>query len=127
MTRRAWKPSDIQRQEVEILTGCGFTHDQVAVVMRVDIKTLEKHCKAELARGVDSANSKVAARLFSMAVKGDPPAATFFWAKTRMGWRETDRLEHTGKDGAPITITVEQLADKLRRLEGGPAAGEPNP
>ena len=30
-----------------------------------------------------------------------------FWAKTRMGWKETNGQEHTGADGKPIAHSVE--------------------
>ena len=28
-----------------------------------------------------------------------------YWAATQLGWRETQRLEHTGADGAPLEFT----------------------
>jgi hypothetical protein len=47
-----------------------------------------------------------------MAISGQHPAATFFWLKTRAGWRETDRLEHTGPNGQPVVIDF-RWADAL--------------
>ena len=48
--------------------------------------------------------------LFTMATNGKHIAATIFWAKTRMGYRETDRHELTGPDGGAIALNVRSLA-----------------
>ena len=67
----------------------------------VSSKTLVKHFEAELYTGTIHANTQVAGSLFKQAMAGNV-AAQCFWAKTRMGWRETSRMEVTGKDGAPL-------------------------
>jgi len=49
------------------------------------------------------------------------PVMLKFWLKTQEKWRETDRLELTGKDGAPLTVATLPAADRKReiaRLEG---------
>jgi hypothetical protein len=40
------------------------------------------------------------------ATYSDCVRAAMFWAKTRMGWRETQEIEHTGKDGGPVEVAV---------------------
>ena len=68
--------------------------------------TLLKHFREELDNGATKANVKVVAALFKMATSGDCPAATIFWCKTRLGWREKDdRL----KDEAIVVRRIEWL------------------
>ena len=50
-----------------------------------------------------------------MATSGTVPAATFFWLKSRAGWREVTRQEHTGSDGGPIQM--KQIEDTRPSLE----------
>ena len=40
------------------------------------------------------------------ATHSDCVRAAMFWAKTRMGWRETSVQEITGKDGATLQAPV---------------------
>ena len=62
------------------------------------------------------ANARVAQTAHEMAVSGKFPAMTIFYLKTRLRWRETDRLEITDPEAKPLgTGAVEEL---LRRLEG---------
>jgi hypothetical protein len=63
---------------------------------------MRKHFKVDLATAAIKAHAAVANRAYQMAVTGNPPAATFFYLKTQCGWRETTRVEHTGKDGRPL-------------------------
>ena len=39
--------------------------------------------------------------------------AALFWAKTRMGWKETITSEHVGKNDGPIIFTVSKTDGKL--------------
>lgn len=94
------------------MKAAGFTDEQCASVMHVHLCTLKKHCAKELATGADEANAKLSGKLFSKAFRGDT-VALLFWHKTRLGWRETNRTEHTGADGGPIvheTIEAEAAA-----------------
>ncbi len=40
------------------------------------------------------------------ATYSDCVRAAMFWAKTRMGWRETQDLNHKSEDGSMTPITV---------------------
>lgn len=71
------------------------------------IKALKRHFKAELATGLGRSNSRVAESLFKRAVDLKHPQGAIcamFWMKTRANWSEKSRVEHTGKDGAPIAF-----------------------
>ncbi len=74
------------------------------------------------------ANAKVAESLFRY---GDPPArvrilqhAAFGWMNARAGWKDTQRVEVSGRDGEAIEQKVglalvdeKQIASALKRLE----------
>ena len=40
------------------------------------------------------------------ATYSDCVRAAMFWAKTRMGWKETNVQEHTGANGTALTAPV---------------------
>lgn len=95
--REPFKPTEEQRKQVEALSGYGLPQEQIASVIGCSQDTLAKYFSKELADGLAKANSRVAQFLYQQATKN--LTAAIFWAKTRMRWRETDRLELTGKDG----------------------------
>ena len=95
--RPEFVPTDEQRGQVEMLSGLGLPHDQIADALDISDETLRKYFDKELLSGMRKANGKVARFLFQQAQVN--LTAAIFWAKTRMRWRETDRLELTGKDG----------------------------
>jgi len=100
-----YQPTEADRNTIRSMAATGFTHEQIATCLGtagIDPKTMRKHFRVELATAANKANAAVANRAYQMAVAGDPPAATFFWLKTRCGWRETTRVEHTGKDGRTL-------------------------
>lgn len=95
------------RDKVELLAGLGVPYKDIGLIIGISKDSIEKYFHEECQRGIAKANSKVAGCLFDLAVNKKQPAALFFWAKTRMGWRETDRIEHTGADGKPIETRTE--------------------
>lgn len=111
--REPFKPTDEQRKQVEALSGYGLPQEQIASVIGCSQDTLAKYFSKELADGLAKANSRVAQFLYQQATKN--LTAAIFWAKTRMRWRETDRLEVTGKDGEPLipqlNITVRKRSE----------------
>lgn len=113
---KAWQPSPAERTLVEHYVALGYTQEQVAQLMGKTIKALQRHCRRELSLGALVVNAKVGGKLYQKAMNGDT-AALIFWAKTRLGWKETRINEHSGVDGAPIPmsfdlsgLTDEQLA-----------------
>lgn len=113
MPRLPHQPTPETRAEVEALASFGVTHDDIGSYIGINRDTLRKYYAQELKLAAINANAKVARYLLSLAsgqalTSGASHAecgrAAMFWAKTRLGWRETDRLEHTGANGAPITV-----------------------
>ncbi|MBV8916413.1 MAG: hypothetical protein JOZ05_25670 [Acetobacteraceae bacterium] len=119
-------PTDQQRRTVRAMAAYGVPQDDIARVIDVAPKTLRLHFRDELDRAVIEANAKVAQTCYQMAISGQHPAATFFWLKTRAGWRETDRLEHTGANGQPVAIDF-RWADALPAAAPAAAAAKPEP
>jgi hypothetical protein len=94
-------PTTETRAIVERAASIGFREVDIAAVIGVSDRTLRTYYKEELRTGHLKANLAVGGRLFERCMEGDK-ACLIFWAKTRMGWRETDRHELTGPGGAPL-------------------------
>jgi hypothetical protein len=94
------------------MTGFGLTHPQIAAVIGISDETLRKYYRTELDTGAALANSRVAQNLYKIATSDGTGAvsAAIFWAKARMGWRETQRQELTGPNGGPIETADSSLA-----------------
>jgi hypothetical protein len=99
--RRQYNPTDKDQRTVEAMAGLGMRQDKIARVLGIDAKTLRKHFRRLLDSAADIATTKVGATLYNLATSGRCVAATIFWMKNH-GWRETTRVEHTGKDGRPL-------------------------
>lgn len=106
MSRTAFSPTPEQRKTVEAMAAYGVPHEQIGVVVGISAVTLRKYFESELETGAIRANAKVAETCYRMATSGDNPAATFFWLKTRAGWKETHVNEIAGRDGGPVTLEV---------------------
>jgi IS30 family transposase len=76
----------------------GIVRNTFTAMMERDPDILERY-----KRGKAKAIGSVARGLLQKAQSGDS-ACMMFYLKTQAGWRETDRLEHTGADGQPITF-----------------------
>jgi hypothetical protein len=93
-----------QRKTVRAMAAFGIPQMEIANVVGISDRTLRKVFRDELDKAATEANAKVAEVCFRMATSGTVPAATFFWLKTRAGWREVSRHEHTGGDGGPVQL-----------------------
>ena len=104
----AYEPNDKDRAVVKALAAYGVPQEQIGARIGISHVTLRKYYQSELDLSAMEANAKVAETCYAMAVSGQNPAATFFWLKTRAGWREVERIEHVGGDGeGPVRIIVE--------------------
>lgn len=105
----AHTPTDKTRGEVGALSSYGITEAEIARYLGIDPKTLRKYYREELDTAHIKRNAVVGNFLFNaasgraMASDGatyrDCLTSAIFWAKTRMGWRETANLDHTSSDG----------------------------
>ena len=83
-----FEPSQEQRRMARAMAGLGLPQEQIALLLEIDAKTLRKHFRDDLDRGMAEANVKIAQSLFNMATTGNNVAAAIFWMKARAGWRE---------------------------------------
>jgi len=101
-------------------------------VIGIDEKTLRKHYAGELDVAAIKANAAVGRTAFLMATGGPRrlwrqavPSMTIFWLKTRMGWKETAQVQHTGAVGS---YDYSKLSDDdLARLDAILALAEVSP
>lgn len=130
---KAWKPTMREAHNIKIMLSAGLTNQQIAGVIGVSPATLALRCKELLATGADLANAKVASKLFQKCMKGDT-IALLFWTKTRMGWSEKQKVEHTGADGGPIVYEqveaeaaafTSRIAEMAGRFAGDGTAAPP--
>jgi hypothetical protein len=104
--QEAHKPTDESRRMVESTSGLGLPHEQIAILVGIDDKTLRKYYRAELDMGKAKANGQIAKTLFSKAVGGDT-TSLIWWTKTQMKWSETIKQELTGEDGSPLLTGIQ--------------------
>jgi hypothetical protein len=116
----AWVPTAEERAQVEHFTSTGYTQTQIAALLGKSTDSLQRHCREELNLGGLKANARVAGKLYEKCMEGDT-ASLIFWAKTRLGWRETQKHEHSGPDGTPMRhqhILHLSNAELIRIIEG---------
>lgn len=115
-------PSDKTKAEVSALCSFGVPQSEIACYIGIDPKTLRKHYRAELDTSVTRANAAVGRFLYQNAsgqtigkgaTHSDCVRAAMFWAKTRMGWRETSQVDHISSDGS-MSPTHEEWIDSLK-------------
>ena len=131
------EPTDKTRSEVSALASFGVPQEDIAAYIGISKPTLAKHYPDELSFSSIKANATVGKFLFNMAsgqaIKsgasyGECSRAAMFWAKTRMGWRETNNIDHTSSDrsmtpkGIPedVITALDAIAGKIT---GGDSTG----
>jgi hypothetical protein len=116
----------------------GIPEAEISRAVGISEPTLRKHFRGELDTGLTKANAQVGEFIFStiigLPIPGRPPVTderaratlAVFWAKTRMGWKETAVHQHEGKDGGPIEVSlaVERLIRRCDKLASQNAAGQ---
>jgi hypothetical protein len=145
--RKAIVTTPEQRNNVKVMVGLGIPQDKICLLVinqktgkPVDAKTLRKHFAREIATGATELHARmgnfIVANIFGIA----PPTGTvaidnqhvrgslaIFFAKTRMGWRETVVNRHEPVDGQtekPNGKDVRQkILAKLDRLARRPKTG----
>lgn len=126
MGRPSHKPDEKSLGYVRAMASYGVPHASIAEAVGISEPTLRKHYGTVMKRAEAEANAQVGKSLFRQAA-GAPAefdedkneireeqkpvaSATIFWAKCRMGWRQTDKLEVSAKVSFK-EITPDQLKD----------------
>jgi len=113
-----------QVAEVETLAAL-LNQEQIADYFGISRRTFQnildrdEEAAARYKRGKAKAIAHVANGLLQKARAGDTTSAIFY-LKTQAGWRETERIEHSGPDGSPIQVgnvrqKIEARLEKLRQ------------
>ena len=103
--QEAHQPTEEFKKLVESTSGLGLPHEQIAILVGIDDKTLRKYYRHELDAGKAKANSQIAKTLYSKAVAGDT-TSLIWWTKSQMRWAETVKQEVTGAEGAPLLTNI---------------------
>lgn len=92
--RPKWKPTRKERELIRSMAAMGFTGVEIAPQFGVTVKTLRKHCRAELDTAATRAVANVALSLYkqAMGTDGNKPnvIAAIFFLKAKGGWRDND-------------------------------------
>lgn len=105
-------PREEYRDKIRLMVAIGIPKDHIAGLLKMSKDTLYKAYTEELETGASSANAVVGGKIFEAAKRGEQWACTL-WAVRRMGWKETNATEITGKDGG--AIQQELKADEAAR------------
>ena len=107
MARQLFLATDEMRERVQSLACRGVRQEDIAKIIGCDAKTLRKHFRNGLDRGMAEANARVTGFLFDAAEGGSVPAQ-IFWLKTRANWREAKEPENPtpGSDADAISQVV---------------------
>ena len=103
----------------EIVHNCaqiGLTWMDIAHILEMHSDTAKMKYQKFFTKGRADAKRRIGQKLFEEAMNGNTPIL-IFWAKTQMRWRETDRLEVTGKDGGAIKVTAAVDAPRQESYE----------
>lgn len=130
MARCKYKPNSTDRRIAEALAQYGVPWEQIAARIGISRDLLYRSYGEDMKKAESAANNNVAKTLYQQAVgneeKGIAPNVTalIFWCKTRMGWRETQKMDVTSSDGSmsPAKDDAFNLAmftpEQLRALRG---------
>lgn len=107
---RKHEPTAETRKIVSLAAALDRPEASICELIGVKKDTLYKYYKEELKQR-ESANIAVGGALYKSAMGGNV-TAQIFWCKTRLRWRETDRLElqHSGE--------IEQTRKDIFEIKG---------
>jgi len=119
MSKPLHQPSDKTRAEIVALRSYGVPIKEVASYIGIDDKTMYKYYREELENSAIKANANVGKFLYQAAsgqalatgaTHSDCVRAAMFWAKTRMGWKETNVQEVKMADEPIAKVTIEVIS-----------------
>jgi hypothetical protein len=86
-----FQPTQEQRESATQLKACGWTTEQIAMALRIPLRTFERHFTEEIKRGEFHVKSIVSRNIAVGAMNGDR-TLMIFYAKAMMGWRDHYRV-----------------------------------
>lgn len=94
-------PGFAQAQQVEQMIALGASTTDVAAILRIEPKLLEKYYAYEIETASGRINQRVAKIALQSALSGDTDMVKF-WLSRRAGWKEVKTTEVTGANGGAI-------------------------
>lgn len=88
--------SDANRHLVREASGKGLPKEDIASLLMIDQKTLNKYYEADIAIGRAVANLDVAGTGYAMAKSGREAAMTKFWLQSRLGFKVAEEQQQLG-------------------------------
>jgi hypothetical protein len=82
--------TDVLAEQVARWVACGAGDNEIAAYLGIRVGQLRKFYKHELETGQFKNNMDVAGTILDLA-KAGVPQVSIFWAKSRMGWRDSDK------------------------------------
>jgi len=117
------EPTDALRRLVREHSRAGIEDWEIAEEAGFSVSTLFKHYGDDFRSGRREVKRSIGAGVIKRALEGNQADAHFF-LRTKGGWIQPQRIEHTGKDGGPIaTLNLHaylegKSADELAVIEG---------
>ena len=115
--------SDAMRAQVRKMAGYGLTQAQAADVLGISEPTLQRRLADEFKVGIEQCDGRIVNNLKRIAMDeagthpGPTVTAAIFYAKTRLGWHETQRIVH-GFDPSVVMEFVSQVVGVIKRKLG---------
>lgn len=131
---QAHTPTEQTREIASTLAGLGLTKQLIASTLHINPLTLDKYYLADMEIGRAKTHAKVANAIVVNAVDNMNVAAQQLYAKTQMGWSETNKVEHSGammviapwltnRNMAPIDVNSRPVSDDKDTEEQQSLAG----
>lgn len=93
------KTEEISRL-VRVMAQWGVRQKDIADECGISVNTLSKYYQTEYNKGAARAKAKLAEAIYDEAVIKRNTTALIFLCKTRLGWRETQKVDLTSSDGS---------------------------
>lgn len=93
------------------MAGMGMSVEKIGHVFGISKATMERRIRdtpgviEAMNQGRAEAENNVSVTAYELANSGKCPLMTKFWLEVRAGWKAPQVHEHTGKDGASLTLT----------------------
>ena len=107
------------------MSQAGIPLQDIATYTKISASVIRRLYREEYEKGGIMANTKVAQTLFEKATKDKDTAALIFWCKTRMGWKENQKIDLVSSDKSmsPAKIdfsnkTQQELVELVRSAYG---------
>ena len=126
MAKEKWQATDKDIEQIRTMSGYRISTDKIAIILGISKKTLERARKYDarvddaIEKGREQAGALLHQWAYQSAQRGNV-AMQIFLLKTQHGFRETERVELTGADGAPLVpkkeLTLDEAIKTMEKYE----------